>query len=133
MHDIGKLGVSNLVLDKLGPLTDKELAEIKKHPRLTYDILARVTPFRDIAEVSANHQERLDGSGFHRGVTGESLNLPSRILAVADVYDALTQDRPHRPAMPLERALGVLKKEGGDKLCPYCVDALADLVSKGEL
>jgi putative nucleotidyltransferase with HDIG domain len=133
LHDIGKLSVSNRILDKPGPLTDEEFAQIKKHPKLTYDILIRVTPFRGIAEVAASHHEKLDGSGYHRAITGESLNIPSRILAVADVFDALSQDRPYRPAMPLEQVLGILKKEGGEKLCPWCVGALDDLVSKGRL
>jgi HD-GYP domain-containing protein (c-di-GMP phosphodiesterase class II) len=81
----------------------------------------------------ASHYEKLDGSGYHRGITGEDLNLPSRILAVADVFDALSQDRPYRPAIPLEQVLGLLKKDGGEKLCPLSVSALDDLVSKREL
>ena len=92
-----------------------------------------VAPFRSIAEVAASHHEKLDGSGYHRGVSAEDLNLPSRILAVADVFDALSQDRPYRPAMPMEKVLTILKKESGQKLSPECVEALEDLVSKGEL
>ncbi len=133
LHDIGKLGVSNRILDKPGPLTPKEHARIKKHPGLTYEVLMRVPPFRTIAEVAASHHEKLDGTGYHRGMTGEDLDLPSRILAVTDIFDALSQGRPYRPAMPMERVLGLLKEESGEKLCPRCVGALDDLVSKGEL
>ena len=133
LHDIGKLAVSNRILDKPGSLTDEELAEIKKHPRLTYEVLARVAPFRGIAEAAANHHERLDGSGYHRGVTGESLPLPARIMAVADVFDALSQDRPYRPALPIEHVLAILKKESGQKFCPACVEALEDMAAGGEL
>jgi HD-GYP domain-containing protein (c-di-GMP phosphodiesterase class II) len=93
----------------------------------------RVAVFRDIAGVAANHHERLDGTGYYRGVTGESLDLPSRILAVADVYDALSQDRPYRQAMPGERVIGILKKDSGGKLCPLSVAALEELVSRGDL
>jgi HD-GYP domain-containing protein (c-di-GMP phosphodiesterase class II) len=133
LHDIGKLSVSNRILDKPGPLTEGEFAAVKRHPKLTYDVLVRVAPFRDIAEVASNHHERLDGTGYHRGVTGESLDLPSRVLAVADVYDALSQDRPYRPAMPVERVLGILKRQSGNKLCPLSVAALKELVSRGGL
>ena len=130
LHDIGKLGISNRILDKDDPLTDREIAEVRKHPKLTYDVLSHVTPFKGIAETAANHHEKLDGSGYHRGVTGESLDLPSRILAVADIYEALSRDRPYRPAMPKEKALDILNKESGSKLCPQSVQILNELVSK---
>ena len=133
LHDIGKLAISNRILDKPGPLTDEEFAKVKQHPRLTYEVLTRVAPFRSIAEAAASHHEKLDGSDYHRGVSAEDPNLPSRILAVADVFDALSQDRPYRPAMPMEKVLTILKKESGQKLSPECVEALEDLVSKGEL
>jgi len=133
LHDIGKLGVSNRILDKPGRLTDGEFARVREHPKLTYDILSRVTPFRDIAETAANHHERLDGSGYHRGLTGDQLDLPSRILAVADVYAALTQDRPYREALPKERALEILAKESGKQLCPTSVAALEELAAEGAL
>jgi HD-GYP domain-containing protein (c-di-GMP phosphodiesterase class II) len=92
-----------------------------------------VAPFRSIAEVAANHHERLDGSGYHQGITGEDLSLPARIIAVADVFDALSQGRPYRPAMPIDRVFAILKRESGTKLSPECVEALEDLISKGEL
>jgi HD-GYP domain-containing protein (c-di-GMP phosphodiesterase class II) len=133
LYDIGKLAISNRILDKPGPLTDEEFAKVKQHPRLTYEVLTRVAPFCSIAEVAASHHEKLDGSGYHRGVSVEDLNLPSRILAVADVFDALSQDRPYRPAMPMEKVLTILKKESGQKLSPECVEALEDLISKDEL
>ena len=133
LHDIGKLGVSNRILDKPGGLTDDEFARIKAHPRLTHDILARVGPFRPIARTAANHHEKLDGSGYHRGLTAEDLDLPSRILAVADVYDALSQDRPYREALPREKILGILRAEGGEKLCPESVDILVDLAEEDAL
>jgi HD-GYP domain-containing protein (c-di-GMP phosphodiesterase class II) len=106
---------------------------VKQHPGLTYEVLTRVAPFRGIAEVAASRHEKLDGTGYHRGITAEGLSVPSRILGVADVFDALSQDRPYRPAMPMEKILTILKKECGQKLSPECVEALEDLVSKGEL
>jgi len=71
------------------------------------------------ARAAPNHHERLDGTGYHRGVTDVRLDLPSRVLAVADVYDALTQDRPYRPAMPMEKVLGILKKESWQQAVPH--------------
>jgi putative nucleotidyltransferase with HDIG domain len=130
LHDIGKLGVSNRILDKPGRLTDAEFARIREHPKLTHDILSRITPFRRIAETAANHHEKLDGSGYHRGLRGKDLDLPSRILAVADVYDALTQERPYRQALPKEKALGILAGESGARLCPRSVAALEELAAE---
>lgn len=94
LHDIGKLGVSNRILDKPGALTDAEFAEVRLHPLHTFRILSRITPFADLAEAAAAHHERLDGRGYHRGVGAEHLSAEARILAVADVFDALTADRP---------------------------------------
>jgi HD-GYP domain-containing protein (c-di-GMP phosphodiesterase class II) len=133
LHDIGKLGVSNRILDKPGRLTDAEFAEMKKHPALTLEALNRVSPFRSIAEVAASHHERLDGSGYHRGLTGDDLNAQARMLAVADVFDAMLQDRPYRSGMPVEQALAIIRRESGTKLCPGSVRILEDLVSEGEL
>ena len=129
LHDIGKLGVSNRILDKPGGLTDAEYAKIKQHPRLTYDILSRVGPFRPIAETAANHHEKLDGSGYHRGIGAEDLDLPSRILAVADIYAALSADRPYHKALPQERVLDILREESSTKLDPESVAILEELVA----
>lgn len=130
LHDIGKLGISNRILDKPGALTDEEYAKIKQHPKLTYEILSRVGPFRPIAEMAANHHEKLDGSGYHRGLIAEDLDLPSRILAVADIYDALTADRPYHKAMPKEKVLNILQEDSGHKLDPESVTLLKDLVTE---
>jgi HD-GYP domain-containing protein (c-di-GMP phosphodiesterase class II) len=110
-----------------------QYAQVKKHPGLTYEVLTRVAPCRGIAEVAASHHEKLDGTGYHRGMTAEDLSMPSRILAVADVFDALSQERLYRLAMPMEKVLTILKNESGQKLSPEGVEALEDLVSKGEL
>jgi HD-GYP domain-containing protein (c-di-GMP phosphodiesterase class II) len=133
LHDMGKLGISNRILDKPGRLSEAEFALVRRHTALTYDILSRVTPFRSIVEVAASHHERLDGSGYHRGLSGDQLSLQVRILAVADVFDALSQDRPYRPAMPMETVLCILRRESGKGLCPESVEVLEDLVSRGEI
>ncbi len=124
LHDIGKLGVSNLILDKQGKLTDEEFREVRNHPLYTHQILSRMDAFADIAEAAASHHERIDGRGYHRGIGGDRLGTEARILAVADVYEALTADRPYRGPMPRETALGILWKDAGTAFDPECVAAL---------
>lgn len=131
LHDIGKLGVSNLILDKPGRLTDAEMAVMRRHPAHTEEILRRVPAFRSVAAVAAAHHERLDGSGYHRGVGSEALSLEARILAVADVYDALTADRPYRQAMPVDQAMAIIRSDAGRRLDPDAVRALASLPPAG--
>lgn len=133
LHDIGKLGVSNQILDKPGKLTDAEFAEIRKHPALTWETLRRVPLLAPLAEVAAAHHERLDGSGYFRGIPGSELTLPARILAVADVYDALASERPYRSALPLEEVLAIIQRDSGSKLCGDCVESLALLARSGQL
>jgi HD-GYP domain-containing protein (c-di-GMP phosphodiesterase class II) len=124
LHDIGKLAVSSRILDKPGRLEPDEFAAIREHPRYTQQILERVACLRGIVETAASHHEKLDGTGYHRGLTGIALSRPARILAVADIYEALTADRPYREAMPRETALAIVREQRGVGLCPVAVDAL---------
>lgn len=124
LHDIGKLAVSNAVLDKPGTLTDDEFAQIKAHPRQTLAILSRASCFAPIAELAANHHEKLDGSGYHRGLGAEQLTPDMRILAVADIYEALTAHRPYRDGMPLEQAIGIVCSDAPHKLDAAAVASL---------
>lgn len=133
LHDIGKLGLSNSILDKPDRLTDAEFALMRNHPRMTYEILSRVSVFRPIAATAAEHHEKLDGSGYHQGLTGKDLDFTSRILAVADIFDALSKDRPYRAAMPMERVLGIMDEESGEKLCPESFAILKELIEEGVL
>jgi diguanylate cyclase (GGDEF)-like protein len=109
LHDIGKLGVSNRILDKPGPLGPNEWETVRLHPRWSMEILARVRAFRDVARIAGVHHERLDGSGYHRGLTAEQLDAPSRILAVADVAEALSADRPYRAAYSPDEVLSLVR------------------------
>lgn len=131
LHDIGKLGVSNAVLDKPGKLGDSEWTAMRRHPEYTLRILQRVSAFAPIAEVAASHHERLDGSGYHRGVPAGELPLAARVLAVADVCEALTADRPYRAGMPMEQALSIMRGEAGVKLCPEAFAALEQWLDGG--
>jgi HD-GYP domain-containing protein (c-di-GMP phosphodiesterase class II) len=102
LHDIGKLGVSNSILEKPGKLTSEEFESVRKHPYFSYEILRRVPAFADFSYDAAAHHERLDGKGYWRGLGADQLSLHARILAVADVFDALRAKRPYRDALPLE-------------------------------
>jgi len=128
LHDIGKLGVPNTILDKPGALTEAEFEQIRRHPELTRRILAPITRFDRVAELGASHHERLDGLGYFRGLTAPELSTGARIVAVADVFEALTADRPYRSAMPRERALAIVVEETGDHLAADVVSALRDVV-----
>jgi HD-GYP domain-containing protein (c-di-GMP phosphodiesterase class II) len=111
LHDIGKLAISNLILDKPGKLTDAEFGKMKEHPVHSLAILERAPCFAPIAALAANHHERIDGTGYPRGLGGDALDLPMRVLAVADVFEALTADRPYRGPLPEEQALDIVSWE----------------------
>ncbi|MBV8431296.1 MAG: HD domain-containing protein [Solirubrobacterales bacterium] len=116
LHDLGKLGVSNRILDKAGPLTDAETAVMQCHPRWSQEILERVPAFHDLARIAAAHHERLDGSGYFAHRTAADLDAPSRILAVADVAEALSAERPYRPALSPQEVLTLMRPDAGRKL-----------------
>ena len=124
LHDIGKLGVSNRILDKNGPMTPDERRVMETHPRYTLEILERVTAFRRFADTASLHHEKLDGTGYPFGVRGDRIDDAARMLVVSDIYDALTSDRPYRAGMPQEKAMAILEKDRGTKLCPVALDAL---------
>jgi HD-GYP domain-containing protein (c-di-GMP phosphodiesterase class II) len=90
---------------------------VRRHPTWTLEILQRIPAFADLAEVAANHHEKLDGSGYGRGLTAPDLTLPARILVVADIAEALTADRPYRGPLPLEKVLDIM---GSD--APHAID-----------
>jgi putative nucleotidyltransferase with HDIG domain len=129
LHDIGKLAVPNSILDKPASLTPAERAQVELHPKLSEQVLSRVAHFSDIAGIAGAHHEKLDGSGYWRGAVAAELPPAARILAVSDIYDALTTDRPYRAAMTAERASSIIAKEAQEgKLCPRTVEALEGLL-----
>jgi len=132
LHDLGKLSVPNSVLDKPGPLSPQEWETVRLHPYYTQRILERVTGFQALAYVASSHHERLDGKGYFRGLKGEQVPLGARILVVADIYDALTSERPYRPAMSREVALSVLEQERGTAVAGDCLDALVKVIGEAE-
>lgn len=124
LHDIGKLGVSNLILDKPGRLTDEEFVAMRRHAAHSLEILSRVPCFAPLASAAAGHHERLDGKGYHRGLTADGLSLTTRILAVADVCDALRSSRPYREGLPTERVLEIMGRDVGTAFDPEVMEAL---------
>lgn len=124
LHDIGKLGVSNRVLDKQGRLTRAERKLVENHPVYTWSILSRVRVFREIARTASLHHERLDGSGYPWGLAGDDLDRSARVLQVADVYEALTADRPYRGPLAPRDAISIMRRDSGTRLDS---DALAAL------
>lgn len=128
LHDLGKLSISNRTLDKPGPLTDGERARLREHPVLAERILGRMANLQPLAAVASAHHERLDGSGYPRGLAGDELTMPMRILAVADVYEALVSERPYRPAYPADAALEVMRPDVPLRLDPDAFAALEALL-----
>lgn len=124
LHDIGKLGTSNLILDKPGRLTDAERVEMQQHPAYTHEFLARVAAFSELAADASGHHEKLDGSGYPRGLAGDEISPVMRILAVADIFEAMTADRPYRPPLATDEVLAQLDADAGSKLDSACVAAL---------
>lgn len=112
-HDLGKLGVSNVVLDKPGPLDAGERRQIERHAELTHEILSPILGLEGIAQAAGGHHERLDGSGYYRHLQGDEVPLASQIVAVADVFDALTAERPYRPGLTREQTLEIMDRERG--------------------
>lgn len=125
LHDIGKVGISNRILDKTAALTAEERALVNQHPAYTWDILSRVPAFATFAREAATHHEKLDGSGYPWGIGAYELDTPARLLVVADIYEALTANRPYRSGMAPDDALALLNRDRGTKLDGAAIDALA--------
>ncbi len=124
LHDIGKLGVSNQILDKAGKLTEEEWQAIRQHPAQSRIILARIEAFQELARIAGDHHEKLDGKGYPRRISGDEISLETRIITVADIFDALTAERPYRAAMPVSQAFEIMRKEVGTALDNRCFAAL---------
>lgn len=126
LHDIGKLGVSNDILDKPGKLNDTEWAIMREHARHTELILAHLSPFAELAKVAAAHHERLDGGGYPYGLTAEEIRMETRIITVADIFDAITAERPYRGSIPVERAIEIMRTEVATAIDETILNALIE-------
>jgi putative nucleotidyltransferase with HDIG domain len=128
VHDVGKLSVPNEILQKPDALTDEEYDVIKRHTELGSDLVRQLGFSDQVARLVLDHHERLDGSGYPRGLGAPDLDIETRILAVCDVFDALLSKRVYRPAWTLENALELLSKESGTAFDPACVEALERVI-----
>ena len=131
---MGKLGVSNTVLDKPGKLDADEWAAVQRHAAYTQDILGRIDAFAELARISAAHHERLDGRGYPLGLADSQISIETRIITTADIFDAISADRPYRSAVPIPRTLAMMAESLGTAIDPMCLDALtAVLRQEGQL
>ncbi len=131
LHDLGKLRVPNSILDKPSKLDDVEWSVMREHPGLTRAILGRVKQFRELAEVAGAHHEKLDGTGYPDRLSASDLSLEARVIAVADVYGALTEDRPYRNGFSAREALKIMERDVPGKLDGDCFEALASVADIG--
>ena len=131
LHDLGKIGVPEAIVRKPGPLSEAEWEAMRRHPVTGAQIVAPLEFFGEGAFVIRHHHERVDGSGYPDRLAGEAIPLGARIVAVADVYDALTSDRPYRPRMTPARAIVELQAEAGRTLDGELVDTFCALQLDG--
>ena len=129
LHDIGKMGVPDGILLKPGKLTDEEWVIMKKHPEFAYNLLKDIPFLKDALEIPYYHHERWDGSGYPHGLRGQAIPLAARIFAVVDVWDALTSDRPYRPAWSTEKTIQYLQENRDILFDPQVVDLFLDMIN----
>jgi HD-GYP domain-containing protein (c-di-GMP phosphodiesterase class II) len=130
LKDIGTVGISSRILDKPGALTPREWEEVRRHTTAGGELLARVVPYRAIAAAAADHHERLDGSGYPRGLSADQIDLDTRILTVCDIYDALISKRVYRGAWSHDEAMQLLRRETEYALDERCVAALEQVIAR---
>ena len=121
LHDIGKMGIPDQILHKPGSLNEEEWEIMRQHPKLAYDMLSPVVYLHPVLDIPYCHHENWDGTGYPRGLKGEQIPLSARLFSVADVWDAITSDRPYRPAWGYEKAVEYIKSESGKKFDPQVV------------
>ena len=132
LHDIGKIGIPQEVLNKPGKLTDQEFKIIKSHSALGYNVLKDISIMPELAIGAGAHHERPDGKGYPNGLKGDEIPRVAQIIAVADTFDAMYSDRPYRKRMNFEKVVSIMKEVAGTQLTTDVVDAFLSLVEKGK-
>jgi HD-GYP domain-containing protein (c-di-GMP phosphodiesterase class II) len=132
LHDIGKVGIPDSVLNKPGPLTEEEWAVMRTHPLLGVELVKPLRFLGDAVNIVREHHERWDGRGYPAGLKGEEIFLPARIFMMADTFDAMTSDRPYREAMPIHAALEEIEAHAGSQFDPEVARAWCELVEEAE-
>ncbi|NPV54789.1 MAG: HD-GYP domain-containing protein [Firmicutes bacterium] len=130
LHDVGKIGVPRSSLSKPGKLTDEELREVRKHPALSHELIAEIPGFKGIAGIVLYHHERYDGRGYPHGIGGDEIPLGSRILCVADSFDAMVSERVYRHAITILEAILELEQCAGTQFDPEVVLAFCSYLRK---
>jgi len=133
LHDVGKIGVRESVLDKPGQLTRDEFAHVQEHVPIGLKILSPLTYLGPVLDYIAHHHERVDGSGYPGGLSGDAVSLGGRVLGAADALDALTSPRAYREAMPIDEALAWLVALGPRGICPTVLPAVQQVVRSGQV
>jgi putative two-component system response regulator len=128
LHDMGKIGIPDSILHKPDKLTDEEWQIMRKHPQLAYDMLYPIEYLRPALEIPLTHHEKWDGTGYPRGLKGEEIPIVARLFAVVDVWDALTSDRPYRPAWSQEESLTYIREQSGKHFDPQVVDLFFNII-----
>lgn len=131
LHDMGKMGIPDEILQKPGPLTDDEWVIMRKHPELAYQMLSQIKYLKEAITIPYYHHERWDGSGYPHKLKGEDIPLQARMFAVVDVWDALSSDRPYRKKMPHKEVVDYLHKESGRLFDPQVIEKFIPLISNG--
>lgn len=131
LHDIGKLALSDSILRKPGPLSERELDEVRAHPEEGARMLGLIGTLREAVPCVLHHHERWDGCGYPAEHAAEAIPAAARVLAVADAFDAMTSDRPYRPALSPERAVAELQRCGGTQFDPDVVEVFAEAWQQG--
>jgi HD-GYP domain-containing protein (c-di-GMP phosphodiesterase class II) len=126
LHDIGKLALPDAILIKPGKLDDEEMAQMREHPKIGYDLLQRVAFLRAAGDIPYSHHERWDGAGYPQGLRGEDIPLAARIFSVVDIWDALCSPRVYKPAWPETEVLQYLRDAAGSQLDPHLVQLFLD-------
>lgn len=132
LHDVGKLGVSNAILDKPGKLDGDEWDAVRAHARFTEEILGRIPQFAELARIAGGHHERLDGTGYPHGLQGDAIALETRIITTADIFDAISAERPYRGATSIPRTLEIMSESVGAAIDAECFAALQRTVEQLE-
>ena len=130
LHDVGKLGVSSAILEKPDKLTRDEFAAVKEHARLTEEILAKIAQFDDLAKVAGAHHERLDGNGYPRRLSAPDIRMETRIVTVADIFDAISSQRPYHAATSPERTLEIMQGMVDNAIDRNCFDAIRSVLKR---
>ena len=132
LHDIGKIGIPENILNKTSRLTDEEFETIKNHTKIGYNILKTIGEFPKLSIGARYHHEKFDGKGYPDGIKGEDIPLEARIIAIADAYDAMTSTRSYRSAMPQEKVRSEIEKGKGTQFDPKLADIMIKMIDLDE-